>query len=148
MPKTRPADPAAEPVLVAGRRRLLPDAAVRRAVALVLRGERRQVRLSVTFLGRDAMRRLNARYLGHDRPTDVVAFALPGPAGALAGDVYLCPWVAARSARTHGVPLQQELLRLVIHGTLHVVGWEHPEGGERTESPMWRRQEKYLGRLR
>ncbi|MDP9145000.1 MAG: hypothetical protein M3N43_09965, partial [Actinomycetota bacterium] len=64
MPKTRPADPAEEAVQVAGRRRPLPDVAVRRAVALVLRGERRQARLSVTFLGRDAMRRLNARYLG------------------------------------------------------------------------------------
>ncbi len=132
---------------MAGRRRPLPDAAVRRAVALVLRGERRTANLSVTFLGRDAMRRLNARYLGHDRPTDVIAFALPGPAGALAGDVYLCPWVAARSARTHRVPLRRELLRLVIHGTLHVLGWEHPDGGDRSGSPMWRRQERYLGRL-
>lgn len=132
---------------MAGRRRPLPDLAVRRAVALVLRGERRRATLSVTFLGRDAMRRLNARYLGHDRPTDVIAFALPGPAGALAGDVYLCPWVAARSARMHRVSLRQELLRLVIHGTLHVLGWEHPEGVDRTGSPMWRRQEHYLGRL-
>lgn len=132
---------------MAGRRRPLPDLAVRRAVALVLRGERRRATLSVTFLGRDAMRRLNARYLGQDRPTDVIAFALPGPAGALAGDVYLCPWVAARSARMHRVPLRQELLRLVIHGTLHVLGWEHPEGVDRTGSPMWRRQEHYLGRL-
>jgi probable rRNA maturation factor len=147
MPKTRPADPAGETVQVAGRRRPLPDLAVRRAVALVLRGERRRATLSVTFLGRDAMRRLNARYLGHDRPTDVIAFALPGPAGALAGDVYLCPWVAARSARMHRVSLRQELLRLVIHGTLHVLGWEHPEGVDRTGSPMWRRQEHYLGRL-
>jgi ssRNA-specific RNase YbeY (16S rRNA maturation enzyme) len=39
------------------------------------------------------------------------------------------------------------LSRLVIHGTLHVVGWDHPDGESRERSPMWRRQERYLERL-
>lgn len=133
---------------VAGRRLPLPAAAVRRAVAAVLRGERRRAEISVTFLGRDAMRALNRDYLAHDRPTDVIAFALPAPGGALAGDVYVCRWVAERNARRHGVPLREELLRLVVHGTLHVLGHDHPEGEARLRSPMWRRQERYVGRLR
>jgi len=133
-------------VTVQGRPRPVADALVRRAVAAVLAGERRAARMSVTFLGRDAMRRLNRDHLGHDRPTDVISFALDTPAG-LHGDVYVCPWVAAREARARGLPARQEVVRLVVHGTLHVLGWDHPAGGARTRSPMWRRQERYVERL-
>ena len=93
------------------------------------------------------MRRLNARYKGHDRPTDVLAFTLEPPGGPPLGDVYVCPWVAARAARTYGVSLRQELIRLVVHGTLHALGREHPEGPERVRSAMWRRQERYVEAL-
>jgi probable rRNA maturation factor len=63
------------------------------------------------------------------------------------GDVYICSWVAAREAKTRGVPLREELIRLVIHGTLHALGRTHPEGAARTRSSMWRRQERYVGAL-
>lgn len=132
---------------VSGRRQPLPAALVRRAVATVLRGERRQAMISVTFLGRDAMRRLNAEHKGHDRPTDVLTFALSDLAGGTLGDVYVCPWVAEREAWSRGIPLQQELIRLVVHGTLHALGREHPEDDRRTSSPMWRRQERYVEAL-
>ena len=132
---------------VSGRRQPLPAALVRRAVATVLRGERRQAMISVTFLGRDAMRRLNAEHKGHDRPTDVLSFALSDPAGGTLGDVYVCPWVAEREARSRGIPLRQELIRLVVHGTLHALGREHPEDDRRTSSPMWRRQERSVEAL-
>ncbi len=93
------------------------------------------------------MRRLNGEYLGHDRPTDVISFGLAGPDGRLAGDVYVCRAVAARNARRHGVSLRQELVRLVIHGTLHALGYDHPDGDHRTRSPMWQRQERYVKRF-
>ena len=137
----------AAPVLVGGRVRPLPDRVVDRAVREVMRRERRQAAISVTFLGRDSMRRLHARHKRVDRATDVLAFALPAPDGTLLGDVYVCPWVAAREARRHRVPLRQELIRLVVHGTLHVLGWDHPDGEGRTASPMWRRQERYVAAL-
>lgn len=130
-----------------GRRLPLPAALVRRAVESVLRGERRQAYVSVTFLGRDAMRRLNAEHKGLDRPTDVLSFAMVDPAGRAVGDVYVCPWVAAREARARGIALRQELIRLVVHGTLHALGREHPEDVGRTSSPMWRRQERYVAAL-
>jgi probable rRNA maturation factor len=125
----------------------LPAALVRRVVETVLRGERRRALISVTFVGRDAMRRLNARHKGHDRPTDVLSFAMADPAGTTLGDVYVCPWVAAREARSRGIPLRQELVRLVVHGTLHTLGRDHPEDEGRTSSPMWRRQERYVDAL-
>ena len=132
---------------MSGRRVPLPVPLVRRVVEAVLRGERRRAIISITFLGRDAMRRLNAEHTGRDRPTDVLSFALADPAGRTVGDVYLCPWVARREARTRGIPLREELIRLVVHGTLHALGFDHPEGEGRTSSRMWRRQERYVAAL-
>ena len=137
----------ASEVSVSGRSAPLTRAAVARAAGLVLAGERRPAGLSVNFVGRDRMRALNAQWLGKSRPTDVIAFSLRGPANALAGDIYICRWVAVREARTRRLPLRQELLRLVVHGVLHVLGYDHPEGDEREASAMWRRQERYVRRL-
>jgi probable rRNA maturation factor len=98
--------------------------------------------------GREAaMTRLNAAHKGHDRPTDVIAFALPLPDGSLTGDIYVCRWQAAREARARGIPVREELIRLVVHATLHVLGWDHPETAARTRSPMWERQERYVREL-
>ena len=69
------------------------------------------------------------------------------PAGGAVGDVYICRWVAEREARTHGCSVREELIRLVVHGTLHALGREHPEGEERMRSAMWRRQERYVEAL-
>jgi probable rRNA maturation factor len=134
-------------VVVAGRRLPLPSALVRRVVQRVLEGERRDGLVSVTFLGREAMQRMNAQHKGRDVPTDVLAFAMSDGAGRVVGDVYICPWVAEREARARGVPLREELIRLLVHGTLHALGRTHPEGPGRTRSPMWRRQERYVGAL-
>jgi probable rRNA maturation factor len=130
--------------VVHGRRLPLPSGVVRRIVEAVLAGERRRGFISVTFLGRESMRQLNARHKGRDEPTDVLSFALREPGGRVTGDVYICAWVAAREARARRIPLRQELVRLVVHGTLHAVGRNHPEGEGRTRSPMWRRQERYV----
>jgi probable rRNA maturation factor len=134
-------------VVVNGRRLPLPRALVRRVVLAVLEGERRDALISVTFIGPEAMRRLNVRHKHHDRPTDVLTFPLNDPGGRIIGDVYVCPAVARRQAEELGITPRQELLRLVIHGTLHALGREHPEGSGRTRSAMWRRQERYLEAL-
>lgn len=119
-------------------------AAVRRAVGVVLDGEAaRDAEVSVTFLSGPAMRGLNRRTFGHDRSTDVIAFALPHP-GRIVGDIYVCPPVARRQARAAGVGVREELLRLIVHGVLHVLGHDHPAGRDRTDSAMWRRQERYV----
>jgi probable rRNA maturation factor len=97
----------------------------------------------VTFLSSQRMRAAHRRALGRDRATDVLAFAMRhGP--TLVGDVYVCPPAAAASAARFGVPLREEVVRLVVHGTLHALGYDHPPGTARTRSPMWRRQERYV----
>lgn len=139
--------PMTSDIAVGGHQFPIPAESVKRAVRHVLECEARQATLSVTFLGRDRMRRLNQQYQGRDRPTDVLAFALPNPGDTLVGDIYLCHWVARREAEARKIPVEQEIIRLVVHGTLHVLGYDHPDGDERTTSDMWRRQETYVRAL-
>lgn len=102
--------------------------------------------VSLTLLDDDGIRALNARWLERDRPTDVIAFTL-GTAPVLLGDVYLGVEQARRQAVEYGVPLAEELVRLAVHGTLHVLGHDHPEGAERVESPMFALQEELVRAL-
>jgi probable rRNA maturation factor len=111
----------------------------------------RRAHVEVVVLDPAAMRRLNRRATGRRGLTDVIAYGLPLPDGGLVGDVYVCPaaataWIGAdRPARP--AALREELVRLVVHGTLHVLGYDHPDGPGRTRSVMWRRQERYVRRL-
>ena len=102
--------------------------------------------ISVTFLTARSMARMNREQLGHRGATDIITFELTRPvrAAPVTGDIYICPDVARRNAAGWKVPVRQEFARLVIHGTLHALGLEHPDGEARFASPMWRAQEKYL----
>ncbi len=121
--------------------------AVQRAVIAVLDGEGvGAATVSVTFLPPAAMRGLNRRALARDRATDVIAFGLPHPDRSVS-DVYVCP-AAARPPAGGAVALREEILRLVVHGVLHALGYDHPKHAERTTSPMWRKQEGYVRGLR
>ncbi len=103
--------------------------------------------LSITLVDERHMAMLNRRHLGHRGPTDVITFALGKDcAGALLADIYMCPTVARAQAINHGVGVREELARLVVHGTLHACGWDHPLE-DRTDSAMWRRQEHLLKRF-
>jgi probable rRNA maturation factor len=125
-------------------------ARIRDAAVAALKAERaKDAMISITFVGRATMSQLNHRYLGHHGPTDVISFGLDrvGKRGAAVGDVYICVAIARDNARRQSISAEEELLRLVIHGTLHVLGHDHPTGALRTTSSMWRRQERILARV-
>jgi len=123
----------------------LPETLLEKGVRELLRLEGRgEGELSLTFMDDRGIQALNQKYLGRDYPTDVIAFALNEAGDPLMGDVYVGYEQAQRQAEEMGVGLLEELLRLAIHGTLHVLGHDHPEGPERTESPMFLRQEELL----
>lgn len=130
----------------------VPVAAARLADAVrhVLRAEGvRSAAVSVTLLSAPAMARLNRRHLAHAGATDVISFGLaPAPGAGVVGDIYLCPAVARRNAAAARCGVREELLRLAVHGTLHVLGWDHPVDAARESSLMWRRQERLLAALR
>ncbi len=139
--------------MAASRRRGSLRPRLERAVGRVLAWEGARARVELTLLDAAAMRRLNRRATGRRGLTDVLAFALPQPDGALLGDVYICPAAAHRWVKNggrgkgEGGRVEEELLRLAVHGTLHVLGYGHPDGPGRTRSAMWRRQEHYVRRL-
>ena len=124
----------------------VPSALIARAVrrALEAEGDGRG-EISITFLDDESIRALNREYLGRDRPTDVLAFSL-GDDDPL-GDVYVGLEQARAQAEEHGVPFEEELVRLAVHGTLHVLGMDHPDGDERTDSPMFAAQERLVGEI-
>lgn len=118
-----------------------------RAVRRTLAAEGcRVAEVSVALLGDTDMQELNRRWLGKDRTTDVIAFAL-GEGDEIVGDVYIGVDQAGRQAVDVGVPLDEELVRLAVHGTLHVLGHDHPEGEERSASPMFQLQERIVREL-
>jgi probable rRNA maturation factor len=116
------------------------------AVALhVLRAEGlAAAELSVVLAGDERMADLNREYLGREGPTDVLAFHLHDPGEPPLGDVYVGLEQALRQAASFGATPGEEVLRLAVHGILHVLGWDHPAGDERTGSAMFARQEALL----
>jgi len=86
--------------------------------------------LAISLVDDGAIRRLNRDYRGQDRATDVLAFAMregrraPGDAAVL-GDVVISLDTAARQARQRGVATADEVRVLLIHGILHLLGYDH-----------------------
>ena len=107
-------------------------------------GESKAV-LSVEFIGDYRMRRLNGQYRGRDMTTDVLAFAMregPGPSSLLLGDVVISIPQAVRQAVDQGHSIQQELATLLIHGILHLLGYDHERG--EPDARRMRRKERAL----
>jgi rRNA maturation RNase YbeY len=112
-------------------------------VRRVAKGERRRrAAVSVVFVGNRASARMNSRFLGHRGGTDVISFPL-GEGRMIEGEVYVNLDRARIQAREYGVGFADEVCRLVVHGTLHLFGYD-----DRTvalERHMKRREDRYVG---
>ncbi|MGH2724865.1 MAG: rRNA maturation RNase YbeY [Actinomycetota bacterium] len=101
------------------------------------------VELSVSLVSRDEMADLHRRYASERGPTDVLSFpqdeAPQDGHRRLLGDVVICPAVAAEQ----GSDPRAELRLLLVHGILHLLGYDHQE--EEDRRAMWERQERYSG---
>lgn len=102
--------------------------------------------LSLEIVGDARMRRLNRTFRHRDKTTDVLAFATregPGPPSALLGDVVISLPQAIRQARRHQQGIDHELVVLLIHGILHLCGYDH-ERSEPEAKRMVRRERAVL----
>lgn len=108
--------------------------------------------MSVSFVGDRRMRRLNHRFRHKDRSTDVLAFAFreaKAPhtfklVGAHLGDVVIALPTAQRQAKAARRPLEEELVALLIHGVLHLCGYDHEQS--RAEALRMQRKERQMRR--
>jgi probable rRNA maturation factor len=100
----------------------LPDELVARAVRLALPD--REGEVSVAIVDDQQIRQLNSRYLGHDDPTDVLSFALEAREGYIEGEIVCSAQTAQSAAAQWGWPAEHELLWYVVHGALHLAGYD------------------------
>jgi probable rRNA maturation factor len=108
----------------------------------------------LVITGDQSIRDLNRDFLGVDAPTDVLAFptqAEGGPfvaapeAGGYLGDVIISYPRAEAQARQEGHPVEQELDLLIVHGILHLLGYDHATPGDK--AAMWARQDAILSSI-
>lgn len=126
------------------------EAALRRAVEEVLRRQGAPPRsgLSLVITGEDEVHKLNAQFRGVDAPTDVLSFpAGPAPvpeaeAYPYLGDIIIAYPRAADQAAQAGHDVEAELLLLVVHGALHLLGFDHDTNEAQAE--MWAVQQAAL----
>jgi len=122
----------------AQRRVPIPVADVRRAAARLLRGKS----VSIAFVTDAAIRKINRRFLGHDYATDVISFPLGSD---LLGELVISAPYARAEARRRRISEREELLRYVVHGILHLLGYDDRTPAEKRR--MWARQERELRRV-
>jgi probable rRNA maturation factor len=129
---------------------------VRRAVEAAFESAERECSGELTVLITDdnRVRELNRLYRGIDAPTDVLAFGSVGDAEPFVTSPEASPYVgdivvsyprALQQAVEYGHAVEEELLMLIIHGTLHLLGYDH--GEREDEVQMWVAQESALARL-
>jgi probable rRNA maturation factor len=107
----------------------------RAALAASGGNERGGGELSIVLADDALLRALNGKWRGIDKPTNVLAFAAESdesPPGAprLLGDVVIAFETVAREAEAQGKPLAHHLRHLIVHGVLHLLGWDHEDPGE------------------
>jgi probable rRNA maturation factor len=130
------------------RRGLPGPVSVRRWAAAALGGRRTEAQLSVRIVGEAEGAELNHRYRGKPGPTNVLSFpfdAAPGVDLPWLGDLVLCAPVVEREALTQGKAARHHWAHLVVHGILHLVGYDH--GTEAEAAAMERVEVEVLGRL-
>jgi probable rRNA maturation factor len=123
----------------------------REAVRLAFAGSRKAGEVSVVFLGRAAMLRMNRHYLGHDYDTDVITFEHEPVPGLKAGenpvgDIFVSSWMARRQAREQGHSIAIEAATLVAHGALHLNG--HDDHRPAAKARMFKVQDGIVASLR
>jgi probable rRNA maturation factor len=97
----------------------------------ILRSEKKKGVININFVSDEEIRKLNCRFRKKDRPTDVLAF--PFEEEGVLGDIAVALETVKKNARRFGAPYKKELKRAVIHGILHLLGYDHGRMMRRAE---------------
>ncbi len=109
--------------------------------------------LSILIVDDAGIREINRDYLGKDRPTNVISFAMREGEGGdvqpdLLGDVVISAETAARDAREAGISFESELYFLLLHGILHLLGYDHERGTAAEARRMEEREREVFALIR
>lgn len=107
----------------------------------------------LTFLTESSIQKVNKKTRQHDRPTDVLSFAsaeevrrlTPKGAEVDLGEIIICPQYATREAKRRSIDPREELIRLLVHGVLHIEGYDH--AAEKEEARMFALQEQLVAKV-
>lgn len=100
----------------------------------IINSERKAQEVSLVFLSENDAKKLNWNYRCKDYPTDILSFASDDPTSM--GELVICPQVLSRQAKDHDVTLEDELGYIVLHGILHLLGYDHEKNKAEEEKMM------------
>ena len=115
---------------------------IKRIAEKVLKGEKgRRKTVSIVFTGKIRIKELNRRYRKKDKATDVLSFLYDQ-----GGEIVICPEKVKENAKKYGLSFKEELVRCLVHGMLHLSGYDH-EKSERETKKMEKREFYYLSKV-
>jgi len=109
---------------------------------IVLKGENRGTEiLSLAFVDKEEIKKLNKKFRKKNKPTDVLSFLLNEK--ECFGEIIICPEVVKENALKYGIEFRKEMLKVFVHGILHLCGYDH-EKSKKEENIMEMKEKKYL----
>jgi probable rRNA maturation factor len=112
----------------------------------VLSGEnKRTENVSLAFVSKEEMHKLNKKFRKKDKPTDVLSFNLNEK--DVLGEIVICPDIVKENAEKYGVSVNYETMKVFVHGILHLLGYDH-EKTEKEAEEMEKKQNLYLSKIK
>lgn len=118
----------------------------------VLLGENRETEtISLAFVNKEEIRKLNKKFRRRNKPTDVLSFELKESFGTVQdkkylGEIIICPEVVKENAKKYKVSAKREMLKVFVHGILHLCGYDHERSDKEAEE-MEERERRYLSKI-
>ena len=104
-----------------------------------------QKTISLAFVEKEEIKKLNKKFRKKNKATDVLSFELNDK--EYLGEIIICPEVVKENAKKYGVAVKYEMIKVFVHGILHLLGYDH-EKSKKEEKIMEEKQEKYLSKIK
>jgi len=113
----------------------------------VITGENKEIEnLSIAFVSSEEIKKLNKEHRKKDKPTDVLSFGKAFDFTDDSAEIVICPDVVKQNAKSYGVTFEKEMTKMLIHGILHILGYDH-EKSEKEAVLMEAREDFYLNNI-